>query len=341
MTPLLLLFSLLAPAPDLETPRVAPPHGVERWFGQGEGEETIERTGRPGEDRIVARTLEGLLGRVVLVVGVRGEPDEAAVALVRDLLAANADRQVSAVGLVPGDDEARALRALGFEERIGFPGEAANPYLPEGEDFRLSVIGRSGEIVWEGRPGKKLDDLLEACANALYAWPALPLERDLDPALDEAVTDYFGGRWERARKTAQRLVDKAPSEGVHEDATYLLDRLLELEHALLDQAAEEHPAWRAVHLMRLQRALTAGLPGSDALVECERQVENARKALGAGAFFEAGEWAELEADRPVLFPLRKDAAGKRFAKKIRKLIRGSFDTTISRRVKEMLEVFDA
>ena len=62
--------------------------------------------------------------------------------------------------------------------------------------------------------------------------------------------------------------------------------------------------------------------------------------FGPGTLLDAQTWAELQDDRPVLFPARKSAAGKKFAGKIAALTRNSNDTGLTRRVKQMLAEYE-
>ena len=339
---LLLCASVCPPVLDGSPPevgKVAPPHGVERW--EGFDEEATERVARGGEPPKKGKLLTELHGQVVFLFAVRGAPDPEALRLVLDFLRANADREVSGLGLVAHEDLVGTLRSRGFSSPLGILDEAGSPYLPVVGPAALTVIGRSGEVVWTGDPAKGEKDLLAACHDALMNWPALALEGDLDEALDDAVAAYFAGDWAKARKLAKKVAARAEDPELAEDVTYLTARLDELEFALLEDVRGTTGAWKQLRLLRLHRALARGFPSSRALEECANLLENRRKTLGAGSLLDDQNWIELEPDRPVLFPLRKDAAGKRFAKKIGKLIRNANDTELTRLVRDMLATFEA
>jgi len=109
---------------------------------------------------------------------------------------------------------------------------------------------------------------------------------------------------------------------------------------LKDLRAASHAAllsWPALALDRnldskLEKAVAAYFGGDWA--KTRKLVEKIAK--GAGSFLDARTWIELEEKRPVLFPRRKDAAGKRFASKIGKLVRNADDTQLTRLIRGML-----
>ena len=117
--------------------------------------------------------------------------------------------------------------------------------------------------------------------------------------------------------------------------------LVELEFALLENVRGVRGSSDNLRLLRLHRALVRGFPKSRALEECSGRIEERRRKLGAGSFLDATTWIELEEKRPVLFPRRKDAAGKRFAGKIAKLIRNVDDTQLTRLIRGMLAEFES
>jgi hypothetical protein len=273
-------------------------------------------------------------------------PDRELAALLADLLLAGEDRELVAISISDadaGDGAREALRDLHLEHPVGLSEPGATPYFaPErtGLPF-VHVVGRSGEVVWAGNPVRSEKLFLEALAGALAVWPAAPLERELAEPLWVAVALYHGGEWDVARKSAERAAKRAKDPDLAEDANYLVKVIDDFERDLLGVVSDNTGMRHQLRLARLYLALERGLPRSSAFGVAEELVKEYRKSMTAAVFADALKWAELEAERPVLFPTRRDSAGKRFAKKIAGFVRNQNDTPLTRTVSGMLTHFES
>lgn len=299
------------------------------------------------ERRPQGGTLADLHGSVVLLHAFdAGTPDPEMAALLVDLLLAGADRGLVAISLADleaGEDARETMRDLHIEHPIGLAEPGATPYFaPErtGLPF-VHVVGRSGELIWAGNPVRSEKDFLQSLAGALAVWPAEPLGRDLAEPLWEAMALYHGGEWDDARKSAARIAKRAKEPELEEDARHLVSVIDGFERDLFSVVHANTGMHHQLRLARLYLALERGLPRSRAFDAAEELVKEKRKGMTASGFADALKWAELEADRPVLFPTRSNSAGKRFAKKIKGFVRNQNDTLLTRTVNGMLVHFES
>jgi hypothetical protein len=325
-----LLPLLTVAPPDLTLGRLAPPHGVEAWQGTESTDGVVRRSSSRADPQ--GRSLSDLAGQVVLLYWV--ESDRERLSLVSDLLRCNTDRRLTVLGLASPADAAMARELLsdhGLQHPIGLVERDGTPYGGQ----PMAVVGRTGELLWSGDPGREESSLLKVLTAALDRWPAPRVERVLGPQLDKALASYYAGDWAKAYKSTGKARSKAP-----EEAGYLLELLDEHERELLGRIPALAGSLRHGELALLDRALQRGWPKSAAALACRQQAKDAIKQLGASTYLDAEVWAGLQDLRPVLFPARKDSAGKRFAKKLGALARNSNVTDLTRRVKAMLAEFE-
>ncbi len=329
------LLPLLAPT-ELEVARPAPEHEVETWQESRSAEEGSR------EVRIVRRssktpspdggTLAELAGQVVLLYWV--DEDRERLQLVADLLRCNTDRDLTAIGLAAPDDGDSARNLVGDHDLTHPIGLITPEETPYG-GVTLAVVGRAGGLAWSGDPLADEKEFLGALSEALDTWPAPRLEHDFDEQLGDALEHYYAGRWARARKAAKKAARKSP-----EGAAYLLGRLEEHERELSAHIPTLTGPRHHLELALLTRALERGLPRGELEKACEEQIAEAKKTLSGISLVDGLTWAELQGSRPALFPARRDAAGRRFAKKLAPLTRTAHDTEVTRLVRAMLEEFE-
>jgi hypothetical protein len=341
-----------AAAPEIGQP--APAHGLTDWVGAAPVE--IERSssssqhfpvngGRPREAEIA-----DLAGRVVLVHVLSPDSVEATGAslrLVRDLVAANADRGIGVLTLIPQMEDAETLRdSLGIAWPVAlFGDDTASPYLAPGlpRDDQLWVIDRAGFLAWAGPPSAEEKTLLRTLGALLDSPGAPPLGRPLHSALARAATAYAEGRWGEARSLAERLRSKHDGGGpedaaIAEDARLLAEAVGEHEVALLRQALEDLERRRLFTFLGELEAMRRGFPKSDASAEVERALKDFRKGLGGGIVEDAEALREMLEKRPPLFPARVSRAGDRLRKDLEKFTkRSSNDVEPTQRARYLLE----
>jgi hypothetical protein len=297
-----------------------------------------------------ARKLAELADHVVLVHALPLDDTLAAErgsALVRELLAANQDRRLTAIGFLRGAELAAAQE---FARRAGLehPLALVDPALPAPAyaDLELHaagcvhVVGRGGGLLWHGDALRDSKAFLGAVERALGA-PALPrLERPVDVRFAKALGEYWDGRLSKAAALAaplQQAAEKSGDAAAAADARVVQDAVRDAQVAWLaelrDAAATKDPArWLAT-----SDALRAAFQKGEAL----KEVERLGKELKKDGFFEmrlrdAKTWRELCADRPVLFPERQDAAGDRFADKLASYVRSTANSTEETRTAQAL-----
>jgi len=345
-------------APAVEAPALgqpAPAHGLNDWTG----EEPVERRKSVGSSqhfevnggRSRAADLPDLAGRVVLLHVFSPEDLEAtrrAVPLLRDLVAANADRGVGVLSMIPDEEGAAELReSLGMGWPMArFAPDDVSPYLAPGlpRSNHLWLFDRAGFLAWQGDPTAEEKALLSELEELLARPAAPPLGRPLAPPLAKAAAAYAEGRWSQARDLADRLRKKheggADPAGavIAEDARHLAAVVAEHEVALMREALEKLERRQLYSFLPLHEALRRGFPRSDAARQVEQALKDFRKGMGGGSLDDAEALQKLLGKRPLLFPARRSRAGDRLQKDLEKFTkRSSNDIEPTQRARYLLE----
>lgn len=320
---LLALAAALVAAPhgmsaEIAVDRPAPAHRLRVW---------LERGRDPGAD------LADLRGSVVVVRAFdwRGPQDFRQVSpLIGDLLAANADRRLSVLGIAAPrrdvDVDARA-RQMGLEHPIALCAPGKSPYFdPEATGLPFAcVVGPNGEVVWRGDPAAEQAAFLASVQDALGRHAGLDFDDPLPAEFDGVLGAWYRGRWDEARRDARAL-------GAHDARfTTTAERFVRHVDAFEQRCARDlralHAADRPLAFCRLVDAFGRGFPRSRALREALATFEEERLRRGGWRWTEAQCYAQLERDRPVLFPTRPDEPGKRYLARLRKTLRNAREET--------------
>lgn len=339
---------LFAPAARASTDgpalgRHAPDHGLAIFVGSENKErKVVKRSDGVRQSREGSREpidLSGLRGKVVLIHASPWRDRDgtaASVQLVAELLCANEDRDIAAIGISagePSEELSKRAEALGIDwpvALVGGEGASTVYYSPEslGEET-LFLVGRSGELAWRGDPVAEESALLEAVDAALRAVAAPPIGRELNAELADAQASYYAGDWVEARSLARKLEKKhggeedAASTAIVEDAKLLAELVDRHEHDIVVRASEAVGKHRYVEFLTIQEAVDRGFERTDAPKEIKELGKAAVKGMSGTMFDDAQRWMELAEDRPVLFPVRQSSQGDRYAKKLEKFVKAS------------------
>ncbi len=293
---------------------------------------------------------EAMAGDVILIHLVDPQSQDATfhtLPLLRDLVLANEDRGLGVIGLAAKQDGLDDF-AETFElpwEIVSYPPDSASPYLQGGHSRAnyLWVISRSGFVAWQGDPKSSEKALIKKLDALLSAAPAPALEHPLVPALDKAVAAYRDGKWETARKQADKLKKKysgqksAEDALIFEDAHYLSSLVSDHEVSLANQALKDLDKRRILSFLQAQAAVEYGFAKSPIRKQLEQGVKDfRRKRVVAGVIEEGEVMFELLEERPVLFPARKTSAGDKLEKELQAYLKRSSFTLQSGQLAEKL-----
>lgn len=297
-----------------------------------------------------AKTLAELADHVVIVHTFAWDDaaaTEHALPLIRDLLAANSDRRLAAIGIASAVDRQTArtrAKALQLEHPI-----AMQDFAQPGSSYvDLSVhpacyafvVGRGGGLVWSGDPFKEEKGLLAAVKEALGVPELVRIAQPLGPELSKALGEYYAGRLSRALALAQdqrKQAEKSADAARLAEAKLLENTALEAQHTWLSKLGEAAARKDATLYVALLGACQAGFARGEIAKDLERLEQEARK----DGFFEmrlldSKKYLAMQAERPVLFPARKDAAGDKFAKKLESFVRSTPNSTEETRTAQAL-----
>lgn len=273
--------------------------------------------------------------------------------LLRDLLTANTDRGMSVTTLLPeleDLDDFRQTYGVSWDV-VEFQPDSKSPFLNNHAQLGNYVwlIGRSGFVAWHGDPKKEEKALLKMAASLLQKSAAPALQRPLDPELNKAVAAYREGKWENARKHADKLKKKyggqaSAEEGkIFDDALHLSSLVSEHEVELLNQALKALDKKHTVTFFQLKQAIEVGFPKSDIRKQLEQSLKEFKKGEFVGTVLDDGA-AMVEAleDRPVLFPARKSSHGDRLEEELQKMLkRSNNDIEPNQLARQLLEKYAA
>ena len=270
--------------------------------------------------------------------------------LLKEVVDATADRHVKLVGLVASDDGESAKHALeyvGLPTPLGAIGIERRYFDPLQHGPRAAfVIGRGGELLWKGDLLADSKGFCAALKTAVERHGAPALDHALAPDLDAVLADYWAGRFAKARDAAKKVGAKsARTEGdeaklVAGDANYIAGVIDEHERDLAQRCKQAAAAQSIDALVDLEAVLQLGFtkPAADAATDALDEI--AKKTIHAGAAKDARDWRELERDRPLFFPARNDADGKKFARKVEAFLRATPNSTPpTQRAKKLLSQF--
>jgi len=185
------------------------------------------------------------------------------------------------------------------------------------------LIGRSGVLRWRGDLGSDQEEFLEELERAL-AVPEVPaLPATVAPELARALQGYLTGDLGRARKEAGKVRDKLAksrkpeSLATSEQAASIAESLESYEQELFASVGSAQAAGDAEGLAKALSALELSFPKGVHAKELKALEKELASTPGIGeGLAEWRCWMELESERPVLFPARRDKASKRFAKRL-------------------------
>jgi len=264
------------------------------------------------------------------------------VELVQDVITANEDLGVQAIGVMEKGERAAAMaRATGLSWPIGLTTlrESSSPYVVSGKQDNLFVIGRSGQLSWQGNASVNRAGFLKALRGALSQRGVERIERDLSRKLDRALAQYYDERLEKACVLAKR--GKAPRA----DAQQAADA-----HYLITKAKASELAWtRALRFAAARRqmfddylgtvdALVRGLPKSAGKQAQAHLKALTRKGNNAPRLRDERDLLTVLRSRPALFPAQKNRKNDRFAKSLDKFLdRRQRSSESTRRAQDLLD----
>jgi hypothetical protein len=267
---------------------------------------------------------------------------EKALPLLRDLLAANSDRRIAAIGIAD-DLELEAARAaaksMGLEQPIAVDklADSKSPYVDLATHAACFafVVGRGGGLLWAGNPALDEKGFLAAVKDALARHAVVPVERRLHEKLGKALAEYYAGHLSRALTLAQderKAAEKSGEKQVSEDARLLESTAKDAQLAWLREIGEATLKKDATRYVELVQVCKAGLARGDVAADLDRLEKEVHKDnFFEARLLDAQKYLELLDDRPILFPVRRDAAGDRFAGKLEGFARSTPNSTYETR----------
>lgn len=322
--------------------RVGGDAGGELPFSPEDIEAAVQSIGAP--------QLNELHGRVVVVHTFDShDPEMIASGLLtlRDLSKAAADRRFMVVSLCDPSDVDGARRAFEYAEMenpLGhLKGASAGRYFDREKlgSRAAFVVGRSGELVWQGDLVRDHKGFCAAVDVALARFEAPRIERTVDVALEAALAEYWSGRFEKARALLKKFnKPNKDASTVAADAEHVLALIDAHERDLVARARQAGAAQAIEKLVELDLVLQAGFDRPSKIVAQEELKRIDATTLMAGRTVDARKWSELAAERPLFFPTRNDAEGKKFAKALESFVRSTPNSTPpTQKAKKLLDQF--
>jgi hypothetical protein len=284
-----------------------------------------------------AHTLAELADHVVIVHTFSWSDEAAnrlALPLVRDLLAANSDRRIAGIGIADGlalEAARSAAKSAGLEHPIAIEELSTSrcPYVDLAARAACSafVVGRGGGLLWQGNPATEQAAFLAAVERALALHPVLRLERALREALGKALGEYYAGRLSKAvalAQSARKAAEKSEDPVLLADAERMESHARGTQLAWMRELGEIAVRKDALAYVLLGRACQAAF----ARGEVQTDLEELERAMHKDRFFETRvlevqKYVALQDERPPFFPVRRDAAGDRFAARLEGFLRST------------------
>jgi hypothetical protein len=267
--------------------------------------------------------------------------------LVHDLLLANADRKLAAIGIA-NKTELEAARAQAKEMGLDYPialedlTKSDSPYV----DLKAHaacwafVVGRGGGLLWQGNPTVDEKGFLAAVKSALDLYPVARVERRLNDRLVKALGDYYGGRLSRADAAAQdelKAGQKVLDMQRVDDAKLLDKAVHDTQLAWLGKLTEASAQKDATTYAALERAAKIAFAKGDMQKDLDRLQNEAHKdGFFEARMLESRKYLSMLDDRPVLFPVRKESASDTFATKLEAFARATPNSTEETRTAKSL-----
>ncbi len=267
--------------------------------------------------------------------------------LVRDLLLANSDRKLAAVGIA-NKTELETARNEAKEIGLDYPialedmSRSDSPYV----DLKAHaacwafVVGRGGGLLWQGNPAVDDKKFLAAVKDALDLYPVTRVERKMNDRLVKALAEYYAGRLAKAgslaedeMKAGQKVLDMQRVD----DAKMLDNAVRETQNAWLGKLTEASTQKDAAGYAALERAAKVGFAKGDAQKDLDRLQNEAHKdGFFESRLLESRKYLNMLDERPVLFPARKETASEAFATKLEAFARASSNATDETRTAKSL-----
>ena len=342
-----------APVARPEVAQPAPELKFSQWTVDAPPPGTQQQVVRTGTDIAMSRsamTLAELNDHVVIVHTFSWDDGNAvgrALPLIRDLLTANSDRQLAAIGIAD-KLEREVARANATSLQLRHPialeafVESRSPYVGDDPQRRCwaFVVGRGGGLLWQGNPATGEKEFLAAVKDALDLPTLVRIDHPLHERLAKALPEYYAGRISRALALAEveRLAAQKLQDIVLQSDALLLDRVArEVQFTWLREAQEAAAKHDSTNYVALANACKQAFTRAEFSRHFERLDKEARK----NGFFEtrlseSQKYFDLLAERPALFPARRDSAGDKFAKKLESFARSTPNSTLETRTAKAL-----
>jgi hypothetical protein len=267
--------------------------------------------------------------------------------LVRDLLAANSDRKLTAIGIankIALEDAKTNAKALGLDYPIALEDltKSTSPYVDPGAHAACwaFVVGRGGGLLWQGNPALDEKGFSAAVKGALDLRPVARVQRKLNDRLVKALAEYYAGHLTRAAviadeevKAGQKILDMQRVD----DGIMLGKAARESQAAWLRDLSEAALNKDATTYAGVVRACKAGMAKSDMQKDFDRLEKEAHKdGSFEGRLLESQKYLGMLDERPVLFPVRKETAGDKFADKLEAFVKATPNQTDETRTAKSL-----
>lgn len=245
--------------------------------------------------------------------------------LVREVLQANADREVRAIGITATDAAAAdRVREAGIDWPIGLTPvpQSPSPYVDPTKDEPMALIGRSGQLCWRGNPVTNRQGFLQALEDALPQIAAERIERDLAAPLTAALEAYYDGALAKAIVEAERAQGRPEAdEQLRRDAAHLIERASASELRWLRAMRDTSTRRREFDsYVRHVEALREAFPKSSGKEAAAHEKELAKRGDNALRLRGERKLFELQRQRSALFPARQNRINDAFAKKLEQLL---------------------
>ncbi|MBI5362671.1 MAG: hypothetical protein HZA53_05795 [Planctomycetes bacterium] len=337
----------------------APEFDVEHWASGSTKDGKTERRssssssgGGAEQDALASRmqsmqgdpTLEKLHGLVLVVHRTPSSNAQRWNALV-ELVDANRDRHAAIVSFAAEEDAQPVQDRLKNEDLpcpVGVLGLESKSIWARDE---IAVVGRTGELLC---CSTKLDEVAKAFEKALGCCSAERIEHPLAPALLPALADYFGSRYAKARDSAEAMAKKAEAGKIEDavrvaaDAKYLLARIDGQEKELVAACAKALADGSVERLVDLDLVLSKGCKGDVARAASDALKKIQAQSLLVNRVVDYRKYLGLVEQRPLLFPRRDDAAGKKLVKELESFLKQtSNDAASQQRARGLIQRYRA